>query len=507
MSLVIPIGNKSRKDEQECPAKSLDGQNRKSLAVEALAGGSNISLLARSHRVSRKFVYQQAEKAEKSLDKAFHPQEDPKVLFYIPVTRQWLCQLVMALVLICHASYRGVVEFLRDTLDVQISIGTVHNIIFEKMADVRRIHGEEDLSAIKHGAHDEIFQASKPVLAGCDVRSLYTYLLSLEKSRDGDTWGIHLLDLVDKGFDPDSVTADFGSGLRAGQREAIPDVPCRGDVFHAEREMVHLANYFENRAVGAISAREKLERKMAKARKRAKGNSFSKKLARARINESMAINLADDVVLLEQWMREEILAAAGPCLETRRKLYDFVVEELRKREALCSYRIRPVRTKLENQRDNLLAFVGEQEQRIKTTAEQFQVDPSAVQELFELQGRPDTDAEKWCRENQLRKELGSRFHGILGSVNCIIDETIRASSVVENLNSRLRNYFFLRNNLGPEYLELLRFFFNHRRFTASEHPDRKGKSPAELLTGIEHPHWLEMLGFERFKRIDYKKAS
>jgi hypothetical protein len=29
---------------------------------------------------------------------------------------------------------------------------------------------------------------------------------------------------------------------------------------------------------------------------------------------------------------------------------------------------------------------------------------------------------------------------------------VRASSVIENLNSRLRNYFFLRRHLGADYL-------------------------------------------------------
>jgi len=34
----------------------------------------------------------------------------------------------------------------------------------------------------------------------------------------------------------------------------------------------------------------------------------------------------------------------------------------------------------------------------------------------------------------------------------------------------------------------------------SERPKRIGKSPAELLTGQAHPHWLEMLGYTRFSR-------
>jgi hypothetical protein len=72
--------------------------------------------------------------------------------------------------------------------------------------------------------------------------------------------------------------------------------------------------------------------------------------------------------------------------------------------------------------------------------------------------------------------------------------TVRASSVVENLNSRLRNYFFLRRHLGSDYLQLLQFFLNHRRFLRSEHAERVDHSPAELLTGQGHAHWLELLG-------------
>ena len=82
----------------------------------------------------------------------------------------------------------------------------------------------------------------------------------------------------------------------------------------------------------------------------------------------------------------------------------------------------------------------------------------------------------------------------------ILADTPRASSIIENINSRLRNYFFLRRHIGEAYLELLQFFLNHRRFLRSERPDRAGKSPVELLTGKAHPHWLELLGHTRFHR-------
>lgn len=86
------------------------------------------------------------------------------------------------------------------------------------------------------------------------------------------------------------------------------------------------------------------------------------------------------------------------------------------------------------------------------------------------------------------------------AVGAILKQTPRASSLVENLNSRLRNYFFLRRRLGDSYLSLLQFFLNHRCFIRSQVPERVGKSPKQLLTGQAHPHWLELLGFKRFQR-------
>ncbi len=57
-----------------------------------------------------------------------------------------------------------------------------------------------------------------------------------------------------------------------------------------------------------------------------------------------------------QWLNHNILTLAGPPLEERQELFDFIVEELSKRETLLAHRLRPLRTALKNQRDDLLAF-------------------------------------------------------------------------------------------------------------------------------------------------------
>ena len=153
---------------------------------------------------------------------------------------------------ICHSSTRGVVELLRDLFDYRISLGTVHNIVHSPVAQARRINQQYDLSTILIGLLDEIFQAADPVLVGVDAASTFCFLLSPEEHRDADTWGIRLLELVDQGFAPQATIADFASGLRAGHQEALPEVPCRGDVFHALYNVGPLARYLENRAYEAI---------------------------------------------------------------------------------------------------------------------------------------------------------------------------------------------------------------------------------------------------------------
>ena len=43
------------------------------------------------------------------------------------------------------------------------------------------------------------------MLVGLDAYYTYCYLLSIEEHRDGDTWGVRLLELVAQGFQPTSA--------------------------------------------------------------------------------------------------------------------------------------------------------------------------------------------------------------------------------------------------------------------------------------------------------------
>ncbi|MDB2614099.1 hypothetical protein N9Y92_02950 [Chlamydiales bacterium] len=229
------------------------------------------------------------------------------------------------------------------------------------------------------------------------MKSTYTYLLKQEEHRDATAWGVRLLELNDQDMNLDYTIADGGKGLRSGQTEAWPNVPCRGDVFHPLYDIGKVIRFLENRAEATIQAVKNLEKKMARAKKKAQGCTYSRYLEHARAEANTAVQLKSDIFTLSKWLKE------------------------------------------------------------------------AIQSLSK--------------------------------------ETVRASSIVENLNSRLRGYFFLRKTLDSGYLEILQFFLNHRRFMRSTRLERVGKSPAELLTGKPHDHWPEILGYNLFKKPRLGKNS
>jgi hypothetical protein len=277
-------------------------------------------------------------------------------------------------------------------------------------------------------------------------------------------------------------------------------MPCHGDVFHIQQQCESLANVLARQAKGAIARRKTLEAKMVHAKEVGCGNTLSRELTLARQAEQQASRLAKDVRTLIAWLSHDILALAGPDLIGRRVLFDFIVAELHQREHLDAARIRPVRLALENQRDDLLAFAGVLDTKLAGIAQSSKVSIDLVRDACLLQRKSALSSAYWKRWNQLHERLADKFHGVFNAVVEVMKHIPRASSMVENLNSRLRTYFTLRRQLGAPYLGLLQFFLNHRTYARSRRPERVGKSPAQLLTGKAHPHWLELLGFTRFQR-------
>jgi len=145
-------------------AAKLPEWQRKALAVQALAKAESITELAAGHGVSRKFAYAQTQRAGAALDEAFATaaNDEEKVLFELTITPRVVDKMIVALVLMCRGSYRGVIEFMRDVVGWSVSLGSVHNVLEAAALQASVVNAGVDLSAVRVGLHDEIFQGPRP---------------------------------------------------------------------------------------------------------------------------------------------------------------------------------------------------------------------------------------------------------------------------------------------------------------------------------------------------------
>ena len=79
-------------------------------------------------------------------------------------------------------------------------------------------------------------------------------------------------------------------------------------------------------------------------------------------------------------------------------------------------------------------------------------------------------------------------------ISILIEGTVRASSLVENTNQKIRPYINAKHVLSGPFCELIQLYINTRKYRRSI-KGRTVKSPAELMMGRCHPPFLELLGY------------
>ena len=184
----------------------------------------------------------------------------------------------------------------------------------------------------------------------------------------------------------------------------------------------------------------------------------------------------------------------------RYELYDFILEELDQLANQHPHRIKSVCTSLRNQKLQLLAFVGVLNKKFQDIADDFIFPLDKIWAMCVLQRCQHSSMTYAVRALPLQDYFGPDFDAVEDAVLQALDSTERTSSMVENLHSRLAPYFFLRREIGFGYLNLLQFYLNHNPIQRSHRHERVNKTPAQLMSGKTHPHWLEMLGYQRFHK-------
>ena len=124
------------------PAHQLDSLRRQDLALKIIKNEEPVSDIARTNNVSRKFLYQQKDKAIAGIHSKFNQSDDSDVIFYLPITKAWIISFIMCLLLHCRSSFRGLQKILMDTIDYKVSIGTISNYVKSAAVKAKTINLE-----------------------------------------------------------------------------------------------------------------------------------------------------------------------------------------------------------------------------------------------------------------------------------------------------------------------------------------------------------------------------
>jgi hypothetical protein len=476
------------------PIKRIPAYTKLNMALDALKETQSITTISKQYGCSRTSVHQQKNILINSVSKAFQP-ENNEMLFSLPVTKQFMLQMVLALHLICKASYRDIQFFLQTMFNYSLSLGSVFNIIDEASDTAVAINQSYRLEGIKESAADEIFHGGKPILTTVDIPSRFCALLVNAELRDEDTWGIHLLDLAKQGYHPDLAILDGAKGLTAGHQVALPSTKLQYDHFHIIKDIKECERFLKNEEASAVTMTLKLYKQSHKNNNDEKRKIVLDSLQTALAQLSMIEEVHRRFKLLAQWLQYDVLQLAGYSPQNRAIMYDFVVTEMEKLIITHPHRIQEIVTSLHTQRDALLDVANTLNNKFNEIAKYFNLSLATIWQICYL-ARYDIDSVKYNRKSsELEELIGAIYDDVEDAVLFTLETTHRCSSMVENFHSRLKPYLDERKMVTQKHLGLIQFYLNHKPFMRSQHKAFINKTPAEILTGKAHNSWLEMLGF------------
>ncbi len=480
--------------------KRISNDLKRDLALQSLSKQNSISDLSRTYGCSRTTIHLQKNTALLAINKAFDEENEDTLLYELPITKNFIKQVVLSLFLICKSSFRDIIFFLKDIFNYSISLGSIYTILDEEADKAKIINQSYDLSSIKTSTADELFQRNKPHLAVVDIPSRFCPLLVKADKRDYETWGIHLLDLTNKGYAPTTTVIDGAKGLLKGHEEVLPDTKIRHDHFHMLKDMADCRRLLQNKTLSSTTCVLKLLARVENAK-----DLESKKQLTHTCREAFSKHIIHEetyssFALLVQWMQHDVLQLAGHPPQDRAELYDFIVAEMASIAAQQPHRVMDIVTSLKARRDALLDVSNTLNTRFLELSNKHNVLLEVIWQIcYETRyalDNPRYVAKAW----EFQSLMGDKYEEIEDEVLIILEETPRCSSMVENFNSRLRPYLDERKEVTQKRLTLIQFYLNHKPFMRSHHSSLKNKTPAEAMTGETHENWLKLLGHTQFKR-------
>ena len=459
----------------------LSAEERLTIGMQAYCRAKPVQEIAYEYAISRQYVHTLRYKAEEHIRAILQKEEK---------CRAKIERAVISLAMNCHASLESIRRSVHDIFDQDISIGEISGILKKAAAKAEEINASIDLGRIKHGANDEIFQGKQPVLTGIDTESTYVYLLTPFSDRSGESWQLSMESCKDQGLNLAVSVSDAGSGLLNGISAAFPQADLQSDVFHVLRDLAKEVEKLERSAHKEKDHLENLRLRFLSPR--------SKKGLLVKI-----IDLEPKVADLAK--KSSIVSAAyqkihtylGFCGLPASEVIRHITSQLEIIESAVPERPQLIhQAKVFRQKlPSTVRFIDRLFDHFQIEAKRMDVPAAAFALEYRRRAYPDYAPEQYILWKALWKKAGRMMHDVAACVQNVIDHTVRASSLVENLNGRIRPFMNAKRRIHRSFFPLLQLFLNTKHYRRSRKDERCGKSPLELLTGQPHPPFLTMLGY------------
>jgi len=363
------------------------------------------------------------------------------------------------------------------------------------------------MERFEQAAIDEIFFHQTPVLAAVEPRSTAIGILHRAERRDAKTWKQQLQRLENLR----RAASDLGSGIQAALRQC--GIQGQADTFHAWREWHRAEAPLDKWVYECLKEEDKITKRFRK--KNCRGPKPHESLRLARMMTDWALEdfehflAAKDLfaIAVSPFSKNHQLATFASQVALLSRAIDHLDAISKK-----SNKLKKLRTYLFRNKASLVAFtrvLWNIQATLKPSANPWwnarRVISAAAWPLglcaaIEKEANPD-ERRRLCallpRAYARRAEAMSQcdsFHLVEAQLKDRLDNLERASSAVENINSKLRPVQAIKKTVNQAFLNL--FALKHNLTPFERSAKRKGKSPYEIL-GIklegDEQGWLGVL--------------
>ena len=457
-----------------------------------------VSNIAVQYQISRSYVHVLRNNASQFIHDMEQNSLDSMNLFcnkffpdvqIIAANEQFYEKIVISMALDGFASEEGIQRFLETNFHKHFSIGKISQILNRAADRAAEFDESIDLSGIRQGANDEIFQCEMPVLTGIDPISTYIYLLQQADDRSSQTWQNAMEACKARNLNLDVSISDFGTGLLSGIPKAFPDALIQPDIFHWLMELGKEIASKERKAYALLSDYYRYEDALNGQRVHEK--TFQKLLS---LEEKLnpALEQCDTLQTLYQWLKE-MTRCQGYCYQDTLSVCNWIFDRMEEAAGESAGRLCGAISKARKNLPDILVCMKRAEEALGAYALGHGYSPEAFVLMYRMSRYSPSSLEYRAADRRVRHILKKAYGDCYLKVQEILDGVKRTSSLVENLNGRLRPYMNLKRIVPTKFLTLLKVYFNTKKYRRSRKSGRVGKSPLELLTGQEHKDFYDIV--------------